>query len=297
MMDAAVLAGGGDGLEAFRIFRYLPYEGTRCQGRAGPWTELCWSSDHTDWGSLTLIAQPDDGQGALELFSEGEYHRIAPFPGALLVNGGDTQLENGSTSRTCLENSCAASRLARARVSRSLTVTSAPRPATPRGGHGSNGLRLLPLPCGLRAIDASGCGRCRRTPEQSLTAIRLRLQHPDERLGAYYRGPHLQDPSAAEMAGRATNLTAQSRSSKGAYAAYHGYRLMHVEEPYVTQAHPWMNKLIAIQQNLEAFDWLFWVDCDLFFMNPKKTVEQRLVPASPQRLGQGDSSALPLLRA
>ncbi|CAE7639945.1 unnamed protein product [Symbiodinium sp. CCMP2456] len=87
--DAAVLAGGGDGLEAFRIFRYLPYEGTRCQGRALARTELCWSSDHTDWGSLTLIAQPDDGQGALELFREGEYHRIAPLPGALLVNGGD----------------------------------------------------------------------------------------------------------------------------------------------------------------------------------------------------------------
>mmetsp|Transcript_29674 Transcript_29674/g.69946 ORF Transcript_29674/g.69946 Transcript_29674/m.69946 type:complete len:216 (+) Transcript_29674:3-650(+) len=54
---------------------------------------------------------------------------------------------------------------------------------------------------------------------------------------------------------------------------------MHVEEPYVTQAHPWMNKLIAIQQNLEAFDWLFWVDCDLFFMNPKKTVDSLIYAA------------------
>ncbi|CAJ1343123.1 unnamed protein product [Effrenium voratum] len=71
----------------------------------------------------------------------------------------------------------------------------------------------------------------------------------------------------------ATNLTAQSRSSKGAYAARHGYKLMHIEEPFVTQAHPWMNKLIAIQRNLQDFDWLFWVDCDLFFMNPKKTVD------------------------
>ncbi|CAL1133739.1 unnamed protein product [Cladocopium goreaui] len=71
----------------------------------------------------------------------------------------------------------------------------------------------------------------------------------------------------------ATNLTAQSRSSKGAYAKKHGYKLLHIEEPFVTQAHPWMNKLIAIQRNLEDYDWLFWVDCDLFFMNPAKTVD------------------------
>ncbi|CAK9005737.1 unnamed protein product [Durusdinium trenchii] len=71
----------------------------------------------------------------------------------------------------------------------------------------------------------------------------------------------------------ATNLTAQSRSSKGAYAKRHGYKLLHIEDPFVTQAHPWMNKLIAIQRNLQDYDWLFWVDCDLFFMNPEKTVD------------------------
>eukprot|EP00933_Yihiella_yeosuensis_P013178 TRINITY_DN12333_c2_g1_i1.p1 TRINITY_DN12333_c2_g1~~TRINITY_DN12333_c2_g1_i1.p1 ORF type:complete len:477 (+),score=59.69 TRINITY_DN12333_c2_g1_i1:73-1431(+) len=71
----------------------------------------------------------------------------------------------------------------------------------------------------------------------------------------------------------ATNLTSFSRTSKGAYAERHGYTLLHVETPYVTQAHPWMNKLIAVQQHLKDFDWLFWVDCDLFFMNPTKTVD------------------------
>mmetsp|Transcript_39728 Transcript_39728/g.114651 ORF Transcript_39728/g.114651 Transcript_39728/m.114651 type:complete len:438 (+) Transcript_39728:230-1543(+) len=70
-----------------------------------------------------------------------------------------------------------------------------------------------------------------------------------------------------------TQLTSQSRSNKKAYAARHGYALMHYEEPFVAQAHPWMNKLIAIQENLASFDWLFWVDCDLFFMNPARTVD------------------------
>jgi len=71
----------------------------------------------------------------------------------------------------------------------------------------------------------------------------------------------------------ATKLTLLSRSNKRAYAARHGYTLLHFEEPFMAQAHPWMNKLIAIQRNLADFDWLFWVDCDLFFMNPHRTVD------------------------
>lgn len=71
----------------------------------------------------------------------------------------------------------------------------------------------------------------------------------------------------------ATSLTKWSRTSKSAYAERHGYKLFHFEEPFVTQAHPWMNKLIAIQQTLRDFDWIFWVDCDLFFMNPQRTVD------------------------
>lgn len=70
-----------------------------------------------------------------------------------------------------------------------------------------------------------------------------------------------------------TQLQTYSRSNKGAYAARHSYALLHYEEPFVTQAHPWMNKLIAIQRNLKEHDWLFWVDCDLFFMNPSKTID------------------------
>ena len=78
LQDAAFLAGGGDGLEAFRIFHYLPtvdrqgkvnqvnqvnleffddlktshFGCSRCGGRAPSTAELLWSSDHTDWGFL-----------------------------------------------------------------------------------------------------------------------------------------------------------------------------------------------------------------------------------------------------
>jgi len=85
--DAAFLAGGGDGLEAFRIFHYLPTV-DRCGGRAPSTAELLWSSDHTDWGSLTIIAQ-DSSDGGIEIFRDGEYHRVRSEEGALIVNGGD----------------------------------------------------------------------------------------------------------------------------------------------------------------------------------------------------------------
>merc|ERR1711957_11264 len=70
-----------------------------------------------------------------------------------------------------------------------------------------------------------------------------------------------------------TKLRLQSRSNKKAYSDLHSYELLHFEEPFVSNAHPWMNKLIAIQKNLADFDWLFWVDCDLFFMNPQRSVD------------------------
>lgn len=80
LQDAAFLAGGGDGLEAFRIFHYLPtvdrqgkvnqvnivnlesfddlktshFGRSRCGGRAPSTAELLWSSDHTDWGFLAM---------------------------------------------------------------------------------------------------------------------------------------------------------------------------------------------------------------------------------------------------
>lgn len=85
--DAAFLAGGGDGLEAFRVFHYLP-TADRCAGRAPSTAELLWSSDHTDWGSLTIIAQ-DSSDGGIEIFQDGEYHRVRSQEGALIVNGGD----------------------------------------------------------------------------------------------------------------------------------------------------------------------------------------------------------------
>eukprot|EP00428_Durinskia_dybowskii_P038901 CAMPEP_0170255752 /NCGR_PEP_ID=MMETSP0116_2-20130129/27729_1 /TAXON_ID=400756 /ORGANISM="Durinskia baltica, Strain CSIRO CS-38" /LENGTH=271 /DNA_ID=CAMNT_0010506761 /DNA_START=29 /DNA_END=841 /DNA_ORIENTATION=- len=80
-----------------------------------------------------------------------------------------------------------------------------------------------------------------------------------------------------------TSLTRWSRSSKTAYAEHHGYKLFHFEEPFVTQAHPWMNKLIAVKEVLPSVDWVFWVDCDLFFMNPRRTVDAIIRSAMVER--------------
>eukprot|EP00971_Amphidinium_carterae_P336434 6472804-Amphidinium_carterae.1 len=41
------------------------------------------------------------------------------------------------------------------------------------------------------------------------------------------------------------------RSNKQAYANEHGYRLYHFETPFMANAHPWMNKLIAIQRSVK----------------------------------------------
>ena len=48
-----------------------------------------------------------------------------------------------------------------------------------------------------------------------------------------------------------TRLTHLSRSNKQAYASLHSHELFHFEQPFVTQAHPWMNKLLAIERKLQ----------------------------------------------
>lgn len=87
--DSVDCANGGDGLEVLRVFHYLPYEPDRCSGRAPADAELVWSSDHTDWGSLTLIAQADTGGGGLQLFKDGAYKNVLPHNDSLIINGGD----------------------------------------------------------------------------------------------------------------------------------------------------------------------------------------------------------------
>eukprot|EP00927_Polykrikos_kofoidii_P024045 TRINITY_DN21944_c0_g1_i1.p1 TRINITY_DN21944_c0_g1~~TRINITY_DN21944_c0_g1_i1.p1 ORF type:complete len:452 (+),score=52.94 TRINITY_DN21944_c0_g1_i1:84-1439(+) len=70
-----------------------------------------------------------------------------------------------------------------------------------------------------------------------------------------------------------TKLRILSKSNKKAYSERHGHTLLHFEEPFVSQASPQMNKILALRRNFADFDWLFWVDCDLFFMNPNRTVD------------------------
>lgn len=79
-----------------------------------------------------------------------------------------------------------------------------------------------------------------------------------------------------------TRLTHLSRSNKQAYASLHSHELFHFEQPFVTQAHPWMNKLLAIERKLQDFEWIFWVDCDLFFVNPNLSVHTLVAEAVRQ---------------
>jgi len=44
-----------------------------------------------------------------------------------------------------------------------------------------------------------------------------------------------------------------------------------------------MNKLLAIQDQLEHFSWVMWADCDLFFMNQSITLENIILAAGKEK--------------
>lgn len=68
-------------------------------------------------------------------------------------------------------------------------------------------------------------------------------------------------------------LPRYSRTNKQAYADLHGYKLYHIEQPFVKQAHPWANKLLAVRNFLKEHDYIMWVDCDAYFMRKDVRVE------------------------
>ncbi|KAF4703063.1 alpha-1,6-mannosyltransferase, partial [Perkinsus olseni] len=64
------------------------------------------------------------------------------------------------------------------------------------------------------------------------------------------------------------------RTNKEAYAQLRGYGFS--RSPANQHAHAWRNKIEAIQRRLQqgnGLDWVMWVDCDAFFMNPDETIE------------------------
>ena len=77
---------GGETISLMRLFHYFPYE--RAAERFPDRHDRIGSSAHTDWGFLTLIVQQDDVCG-LQVMQDGEWHDVAPLPGALVVNCGD----------------------------------------------------------------------------------------------------------------------------------------------------------------------------------------------------------------
>ena len=50
-------------------------------------------------------------------------------------------------------------------------------------------------------------------------------------------------------------LPTYSRKNKQAYADHHGYSLYHLEKPFVSQFHPWMNKLLSVILFLLKFNY------------------------------------------
>eukprot|EP00397_Hematodinium_sp_SG-2012_P037063 GEMP01040105.1.p1 GENE.GEMP01040105.1~~GEMP01040105.1.p1 ORF type:complete len:328 (+),score=65.96 GEMP01040105.1:332-1315(+) len=74
-----------------------------------------------------------------------------------------------------------------------------------------------------------------------------------------------------------------SLTNKQAYTKRHNYKFFHVEQTYVSQFHPWMNKLLAIEEQLEHFAWVMWADCDLFFMNQSITLENIILAAGKDK--------------
>ena len=77
----------GDIISIMRCFRYLPLPNA-CEAEGGRSQQIIGSSPHTDWGWLTVILQ-EPGVTALQVMHGGEWHDVAPKPGALLVNVGD----------------------------------------------------------------------------------------------------------------------------------------------------------------------------------------------------------------
>ena len=75
----------GDTISLMRLFHYFPYnkapENTSQMKKIG-------SSEHTDWGFLTVILQENDVPG-LQVFYESEWRDVEPIENTLVVNCGD----------------------------------------------------------------------------------------------------------------------------------------------------------------------------------------------------------------
>eukprot|EP00737_Agarophyton_chilense_P002232 gb/GEZJ01002536.1/.p1 GENE.gb/GEZJ01002536.1/~~gb/GEZJ01002536.1/.p1 ORF type:complete len:335 (-),score=28.16 gb/GEZJ01002536.1/:3206-4210(-) len=78
--DLECLCDAGKSLSLMRAFHYFEKEVTRSS---------IGSSPHTDWGFMTLVAQEDGTENALQVYLNGEWKDIPPIPNTLVVNCSD----------------------------------------------------------------------------------------------------------------------------------------------------------------------------------------------------------------
>ncbi|KAJ3177528.1 HEAT repeat-containing protein 2 [Irineochytrium annulatum] len=87
--DLSAFCEGGETISLMRMFRYFPY-GT-VDGEFRPEVDRIGSSEHSDWGFLTLIASDLPGLQICVADNRGgrTWETVQPVPGAFIVNAGD----------------------------------------------------------------------------------------------------------------------------------------------------------------------------------------------------------------
>lgn len=76
----------GNRISLLRCFHYLSKLNTDADNNREGTTG---SSQHTDWGLFTLVAQDEMAGSALQVHYEGQWHDVPPISGTLVINCGD----------------------------------------------------------------------------------------------------------------------------------------------------------------------------------------------------------------
>lgn len=84
-IDLSEMCKEGDTISLMRFFHYFPYKNRDKLGNQ----EWIGSSEHTDWGFLTLLLQDDIGGLQIKNRKTGEWVDVPYMPGSIMINCGD----------------------------------------------------------------------------------------------------------------------------------------------------------------------------------------------------------------